>query len=839
MGTNHRYHSEFNYLKCVGDFQQGDTIKRLSIKRRPRAAFNNVDKNPNGQWHSAESLSTSSSDDTRLLGMLSSTTKERPPLPPQHSASLDSKTSRSERPAEPAVSQIPNESKPQPAARSLPSQRQSTQKALDQDGTNQTPPQPHPRRRLASFGGMSSPGSLSPFTGLSAYNQNNNGNKPTGPGSESDCSLSTSLGSRGSTVCLKLSPESSGRSTPVSSLGPMHLQHVRDQMVIALQKLKELEEQVKIIPILQVKISVLQEEKRQLASQLKNQNDDEDMIDTVSKRMDNSERSDTGKNVIGSGNNDLKEIKELNEEMQALEETVKGGNLETCHRNGHVKPGDVGTDKNLDKTLSKPQKKNKYVCTDRLEMKSIGTEGSEGNLGIYKEREAELDAQQLIISALRERIRLLEAELKESALQTEMSRLKLELHTAGTRNRSDKASSARTFTDSNTISQGVGNHTEYRDASTGHIVEVRTTGTCCYMPENKDVCTGPDIPMSNWVVRERVEAVEKGVGNHIFTNTQGVGMETKLCDAETNTEAPVENLDRKKGKMNCNSVACGDCSVDVIIYEAKDMVSLGISTNQVSGVSQGTMASPHTASQHTNTLSSTVSRFTNTRHAFNADSSTNTTQSSKDKHTNTTHAITRTASVGTKFREMRCTPETCTSLLASALKQAQGTVTKVTKDTGVGFTNVNDNFLVGLKTRNMASGPSHLPDPLKTRSIGVGEGRIQDLTVLSSKSSQKTQQPPQAQWEPELNHYIEKMHRLLKEHGDLLTENCTHHGDRCKEQESLSPRLPSTSKGAAQEGTESRPPDVQSPGNGEGIFFFKVPFHINGLVVLLSLRSNN
>lgn len=838
MGTNHIYQLEFNYLKFVDDFQQGDTIKRLSIKRRPRAALNNADKNQSGQWHSAESLSTSSSDDTRLLGMLSSTTKERPPLPPQHSPSMDSKTSRSERQTEPAVSIVPSESKPQPAARSLPSQRQSTQKALDPDGTNQTPPQPHPRRRLASFGGMSSPGSLSPFTGLSAYNQNNNGNKPTGPGSESDCSFSTSLGSRGSTGCLKLSPESSGKSTPVATLGPMHLQHVRDQMVVALQKLKELEEQVKIIPILHVKISVLQEEKRQLASQLKNQNDDEDMTDAVSKRMDNSERSDIGKDVIGGGNNNLKKIKELNEKMQALEETFKDGNLQTCHRNGHVKSGDVGDDKNMDSTLPMPQKKNKYVCTDRLEMKSIGMEGSEGNLGIYKEQEVELDAQQQIISALRERIRHLEAELKESAFQTEMSRLKLELHTAGARNQSDKASSARTFTNSNTISQGVGNHIEYRDASTGHIVGVRTTGTCCYLPENKDVCTGPDIPMSNWVVRERVQAVEKGVGNHIFTTTQGVGMETKFCDAETNTEVLMENVDRKKGKINCNSVACGDCSVDVIIYEAKDMVSLGISTNQVCGVSQGTMASPHTASQHTNTLSSTVSRFTNTRHAFNADSSTNTIQSSKDKHTNTTHAITRTASVGTKFREMRCTPETCTSLLASALRQTQGTVTKVTKDTGVGFTNINDNFLVGLKTRNMASGPSHLPDPSKTRSIGVGEGRIQDLTVSSSKTSQKTQQPPHTQWEPELNHYIEKMHRLLKEHGDLLTENCTHHGDQCKEQDSLSPRLPSASKGAAQGGTESHLPDVQSPGNGEGIFF-RMPFDINGLVVFLSLQSND
>lgn len=820
MGTNHRKQSEFNYLTIVDDFPQGDTIKRLSIKRRPRAALNNADKSQNGQWHSAESLSTSSSDDTRLLGMLSSTTKERPPLPPQHSASLDGKTLRNDRPAEPAASQVLNESKPQPAAQSLPSPRQSTQKALDQEGTNhQTPPRPHPRRRLASFGGVSSPGSLSPFTGISAYNQNNNGNKPPSAEGDSHCGLGTSLGSRGSTGCLKSSPESSGRSTPVASLGPMNLQHVRDQMVVALQKLKELEEQVKLIPILQVKISVLQEEKRQLMSQLKNRTDDEDMIEAVSKRTDNSRRSDTGKIVIGSGGNDPEDIEELDEEIQAVEGTVKGGSLQTCHGNGHVQPGNVGADQTMDRTLSKTQRKGKFVCTDRLGMKkAAGTEGSEGSLGTYMEREAELDAQKLVISALKERICHLEAELRESALQTEMSRLKLELHAAGARNQSDKASSAKTSTDGSTVSQGVGNHTEYRDASTGHIIELRTTGTCCGMPEIKDVGTGPEEPMSDWVVRKRVEAVEKGVGNHVSTSSQGVGTETKLRDVETNTD----NLDPEKGQMKRNSVACGDCSVDVVIFEAKDTVSRGTSPNPASRVDQETMASPHTASHHTNTLSSTVSRFTNTGHAFNADSSTNTVRSSTDKHTNTTRAITRTASVGTKFREMRCTPETCTGFLASAFKQTQGTVTKVTKDTGVGFTNVNDNFLVGLKTRNMASGPSHMPDPQKTRSIGVGEGRIQDFSALSSgKSSQKTQQPPQAQWEPELNHYIEKMHRLLKEHGDLLTENWAQHGDRCREQEGLSPRAASTCKVAAREGTESRPPDVQAPGNDS--FYFKLP----------------
>ncbi|XP_060917605.1 KN motif and ankyrin repeat domain-containing protein 1-like [Labrus mixtus] len=835
LGIDYSYPSDVDYLKCAGSFQNSITIKRLSLKRRPRVAVNNVEKTQSGispsQWHSAESLSSSSSDDTRMLGM-SATTRGRPPLPPPHGSSLDYRPSRNEGQVS---SQILTESKPQPAARSLHLQRQSpvlektimeTDNALDQELPGRSPPQPYPRRRLASFGGVSSPGSLSPFTGLGAYNHNNNGNKPTGTGSDMQIHLSSSMSGRGSTGCLRLSPQSSGRSTPVTSLvGQTHLQLVRDQMVVALQRLKELEEQVKIIPILQVKISVLQEEKRHLVSQLKTDND-EDISEDIWKRAHSVERSDTDNKLITeerldgkakSVNTDFRESRPLTKEMQALEKNIKGGHLQAGHRIGHrpvqdnaIKSVAVGPDK-IDITLSK---ENKYVHTDQVEMRSIGTEVSEVNLGIYTEQEEEPDSQQLIIGSLQERICHLEAELEESALQTEMSRLKLELLAAGARNRVDKASLARPSTVStgtearpDTTSQGVGNHTEVQDASTGEATEVKTVGVSCRGPAIKNVCIGPDVPMSNWEVRERVETMEKGVGIQVFTNTQGVGMEIRFCDAETNTEVPVENLWSEKRKMKYRSVACGDCSVDVIICEAKEVVSQGIATDKVRGVDLGIMASPQTTSQRTNTVSSSVSRFTNTRHAFNADSSTNTVLSTQDKHTNTTQTLTRTVSVGNRVKDIKRNPEMrtigvgTTNLPEGACKQTPGTVTKVTRDTGVGLANINDNFLVGLKTRNMASGPSHLPDPIKTRSVGVGEGRIREFSVSSCKLDQMSSQ---SKWEPELNHYIEKMQWLLREHGDLLTEDYTPRTEGLVQQHcsqgSASSKLPCVNKTAAQGG---------------------------------------
>ncbi|XP_073174856.1 KN motif and ankyrin repeat domain-containing protein 2 [Lepidochelys kempii] len=83
-------------------------------------------------------------------------------------------------------------------------------------------------------------------------------------------SSSSLLGGQPPGAPAGFTPLGSGLSTPVCP-SPGHLQHVREQMAGALQKLRQLEEQVKVIPVLQVKVSVLQEEKRQLSVQLKSQ----------------------------------------------------------------------------------------------------------------------------------------------------------------------------------------------------------------------------------------------------------------------------------------------------------------------------------------------------------------------------------------------------------------------------------------------------------------------------------------------------------------------------------------------------------------------------------------
>ncbi|XP_061913499.1 KN motif and ankyrin repeat domain-containing protein 1-like [Entelurus aequoreus] len=706
---------------------------RLSLKRRPRAAVGDAEKAQSDvssvQWPSAES---SSSDDTRLLGM-SSAPKGRPPLPPPHGSTADKNHSRNDGPP---VTRSPSLQKQNPVLENL---------NLEQELASHL--QSGSRRRLASFGGVSSPGSLSRFTGLGAYNDPNNSSKPSSTGSD----MYGHLGSRGSIGCLQVSPQSSGRSTPVTS--PQQLQSVRDQMVVALQKLREMEEQVKIIPVLKVKILVLQEEKKKLASQLNNQNKDTE--------------TSTDEGVLIKEKHNCSDFSDLDDEMMALERAIESGHFPAWQGKSHMNDGD-----------------------------SV-KEAMENNKARNTELEKEVESQQQIIGALKEKIRHMEAELKESALQVEMSRLKLELQAAEARNRADKASSARPSTASSstqagpqTASQGVGNHIQLRDASTGDVIEVKNVAVSCCGPDLKNIGSGSDLPMSHWEVRERVETKEMGAGVHISTSSQGVGVEVKVCDAESNTEASWENPQPK----NLKSVACGDCSVNVIVREAKIMVSKGVATDPVKGVSLGLTAS----SQRSNTSLSSVSRFTNTRHAFNMDSSTNTVLKSQHKHTNTSKAATtRTVSVGSRLKDIKGIPKTRTVGVGTSPLEGY-TPKQNTRDIGVGFASIYENFLVGLKTQNMASGPSHLPDPLKTRSIGVGEGRIRDL------SGPNSQEVALSQNNSELDGCVEKTPRVLNERGNPLTEaGWIHHNNK----QGTNSTLSSNDKGVVQAGGEVHPFD--------------------------------
>ncbi|KAK6316253.1 hypothetical protein J4Q44_G00137770 [Coregonus suidteri] len=391
LETPYGYQLDLDFLKYVDDIQNGSTIKRLSLSRKPPRATNREAEaqsgtTPSQSWTSSESLSSASSDDTRSGGVL------RPSETPRGEAC---------------------------AGRPLPL---------------------HPQVQPSS------------------------GEDPVGdPGGGS----------------LRPSPQSSGRDTPVTGLSPLHLQHVRDQMVVALQRLKELEEQVRSIPVLQVKISVLQEEKRQLVSRMKNQNQQE-LSDMFRKRAHSTGSGGRFRVGVGKGSellgkpedglenkaehnsasSGLKEFQQLTAEMEALERTIKGGRLQARHglnqntlrSNSRAhKSVAIGIDEDLDAILdarSSKQHRDVTVETKPTDTRCVAMGVTEAHLVVTADKEVELDAQQRIIEALKERVCQLEAEVKESTLQTEMGRLKLELQAAGARNKADKGSTARPSTHS-------------------------------------------------------------------------------------------------------------------------------------------------------------------------------------------------------------------------------------------------------------------------------------------------------------------------------------------------------------------------------------------------------
>ncbi|XP_056310024.1 KN motif and ankyrin repeat domain-containing protein 2 [Danio aesculapii] len=206
--TPYGYRLDLDFLKYVNDIEKGNTIKKVPVQRRPRYGSLPRGYGYTGSWWtSTESLCSNASMDSRHSSYSYC-------APGFH------------------TSQRPNFSTARVEKTLMDARRKLEE---EKDG-----------RRFSNLGSMHSSmaGSNTSLSSAHSFNRAQGGGSYT--------------------------PMSSGLSTPVSPT-PAHLQHVREQMAVALRKIRELEEQVKTIPVLQVKISVLQEEKRQLSVQLKSQ----------------------------------------------------------------------------------------------------------------------------------------------------------------------------------------------------------------------------------------------------------------------------------------------------------------------------------------------------------------------------------------------------------------------------------------------------------------------------------------------------------------------------------------------------------------------------------------
>ncbi|XP_053573856.1 KN motif and ankyrin repeat domain-containing protein 2 [Bombina bombina] len=344
--TPYGYRLDLDFLKYVDDIEKGHTIKKVPVHRRPR--YGSLPRGPGytgSWWTSTESLCSNASNDSR------------------HSSY--SYCGRSFYPA------------------------------------------------YESRGGPHTANSFNPRverTLLDASKKLEAGqSRPLGSGCRSTSSVSTPslsrLPSSSSTQQLSsFTPLSSGMSTPVSPT-PVHLQHVREQMAVALKRLRQLEEQVKMIPVLQVKISVLQEEKRQLSVQLKSQ----------------KFLGHTGNNSRGRGRGELY--------IEIPEEDSKNGKVEgEPGREGKEENGEdakkvgglkEGLQEDTKVHLESQERPTKKMC-------SVGVWVREVDFVPIPTRQPEADKQRLLVQALSAKVAVLEKQLGRALIEVQNANKKLE-----------------------------------------------------------------------------------------------------------------------------------------------------------------------------------------------------------------------------------------------------------------------------------------------------------------------------------------------------------------------------------------------------------------------------
>ncbi|XP_047448395.1 KN motif and ankyrin repeat domain-containing protein 1a isoform X2 [Mugil cephalus] len=816
--TPYGYQLDLDFLKYVDDIERGNTIKKLSIQRKPKVAKplagprgSTGGANTQTEWTSTDSLSSSNSDDKQSPVFFTSR--------PQVAAPLTPTLSRATCEVPQTYSSITEQKQllPPPSPRFAPRHNphvektlMETRRRLEQERVLLQPHSdpPMPRRRLASFGGMGSSSSLSSYSSSMAPSQISpsthqpltiNGHNSNG---EYNPYYPPSIGSS-----IRHSPMSSGMATPVTNVSPLHLQQIREQMVVALKRLKELEEQVKTIPILQVKIAVLQEEKRQLAAQSKNQGPggfrkrsysvgSADQMENPGPIQKETELHIMEPEAQEQSNQRLEEFRRLAAEVQALERTTQDNNLtevqphNLMQNQAQQKSIGVVTDENMNnltvtqKKLQKDSFRDAGVATEKLEMRSTAVGVTEAMLGMTSEAEKEIELQQQTIEALKEKIYRLEVQLKETTHQMEMGKLKLELQAAGGSNKkkADKGLMARPEMYNVCVeakvqmrSQGVGDHLEFSHASTAKTPETHTIGISC-QPVVQSVATGPEIPMDRWVVQECVEVKDKCVGRQVETQHQQVGVELSICEVGVNTEESVDSLALCKPMTELSkesrSVGCGDCSVDVVVSPVKTLVSRGTDPDVISKVDSGVMAAPESATQQTNTETEVACKSTNTNTVTLTDSFTDMALIACDKYTNTAATETRTVAVGEGLvKDFHSTVKT-RSIAVGTVSDMESFYNKSsstkTKECGVGPVGIHENFLVGLKTRNIACGPS-----LPTESMTSSSGSSSSSSIVETPRVKTEAAPLEAQGGAGLDHYIERVQKLLQEQQMLLAENYT------------------------------------------------------------------
>ncbi|XP_066500960.1 KN motif and ankyrin repeat domain-containing protein 3 isoform X2 [Hoplias malabaricus] len=252
--TPYGFQLDLDFLKYVEEIESGQSMRRAHMSprrssRSDRASQRSVGGRASG-WTSTESLASTTSEDGRSVP---------PPLPRSHVTSQSKSQPLSPSlvfsPTLPSLSKIP----PPPPPRNPRVERTllETSRRLQQE-------------QCFFPNGMGSP--LSDVPKMTVKDGGSTGNLSASSQLSPDGQLqqvTPMVQNPPSSGWTRISPQNSGRSTPASIIGassipPAQLQTVREQMAAALRQLKEMEEKVKGVPVLEKEVATLRSEKDRL-----------------------------------------------------------------------------------------------------------------------------------------------------------------------------------------------------------------------------------------------------------------------------------------------------------------------------------------------------------------------------------------------------------------------------------------------------------------------------------------------------------------------------------------------------------------------------------------------
>ncbi|XP_038633169.1 KN motif and ankyrin repeat domain-containing protein 1-like [Scyliorhinus canicula] len=603
--TPYGFQLDLDFLKYVDDIQSGNTLKKLTIHRKPKTK---PTTNTSG-WTSTESLSSSTSEDIKTLP---TTPKFR-----TYTVAYDMK--------HPVCSQHLNATSPPPAISLLPppSPRSSlrnlrventlleTSRRLQQE---QLTTADVPKHRLLNTGSRSGLNSCSQSqTSPSAQQNPSMGNGNVNP-----------VPSPSFTGFFSFSPMNSGRSSPVTTITPAHLQHIREQMAAGLRRLKELEEQVKMIPYLERKLSAVHEEKRQLIAELKKRK-----VSSLSEALPLRQRSYSTGNVAQYqpetkkvvelhfdffGDNEekrsskIKELRRLTEKLTIAERgracskgPSLGGSPTPPSKHVLLKSVGVGEKNDMNEIVFyyKSERPTREVAVGtEMEMRHVGVGVIESMLGLTTEAQEEIEFLQEIIDGQKANVSMIAAELEDT--NNELNNLKLKVPLVTCRTMVDASVMAQpTMVHASeearvpVMSRAVGDHLDIADVSVDCTPQMSSVGVNCSL-QVQEVCVGSDTPLTQedtddahlytYSLRksglrpEITRAILKGDmkmetieyvtidGDEILEDSQSA--EIKDCDIKHTVKDEVTRVSLAKDMVQKNHVAIKLCSTTLqVVHE--------------------------------------------------------------------------------------------------------------------------------------------------------------------------------------------------------------------------------------------------------------------------------